>query len=178
MVGIGRPRSDGSSLDRRRLRTAAAAVISLLADYLQSRLHPGCWPGTAFGFDKTTSLVSHQVFTKHTLASTTNLKIYIISLDIMEGQLNDAENNFQNACQLALQRWCALPAFKSSTHLTLLNNFQQLLELSESATILNKLQSITSNDIKSWFLKWRERIPNQWDDIGYNRCASEWDRHE
>jgi transformation/transcription domain-associated protein len=107
-----------------------------------------------------------ELFSKHPVAENQMMRIYHISVAIMENKEKEALEHFQQASQLALQRWCALPSFLCSTHIGMLHNFQQLLELHESHQLLgDSARPLTSSELKAFLSTWRDRVPNKWDDI-------------
>ncbi|QSL64955.1 hypothetical protein MERGE_002259 [Pneumocystis wakefieldiae] len=74
--------------------------------------------------------------------------------------------------QLSLRKWYQLPVIVSNSHIPLLQNFQQYVELHEASQIYASLSSTNAQNLeaKSQELKnilgtWRERLPNMWDDI-------------
>eukprot|EP01012_Entosiphon_sulcatum_P013976 TRINITY_DN19125_c0_g1_i3.p1 TRINITY_DN19125_c0_g1~~TRINITY_DN19125_c0_g1_i3.p1 ORF type:complete len:3678 (+),score=312.38 TRINITY_DN19125_c0_g1_i3:152-11185(+) len=118
-----------------------------------------------------------DLFHRHPSLEGQLLKIYSISTAIMEGRLQEAEVYFQQGAQIALQRWMALPAFRCNSHITLLHNFQQLLELQETNLLLGKLSTASSGDVNRLFQKWRERIPNFSDDPSLWSDLLTWRQH-
>ncbi|EPQ59490.1 hypothetical protein GLOTRDRAFT_136350 [Gloeophyllum trabeum ATCC 11539] len=78
----------------------------------------------------------------------------------------------EDATQLSLRKWIALPPYLSPAHVPLLQHFQQFVELTEAIQIFNSLASTTASNLekKSAELKiplqaWRERLPDRCDDI-------------
>ncbi|KAF7332097.1 hypothetical protein MKEN_00090300 [Mycena kentingensis (nom. inval.)] len=78
----------------------------------------------------------------------------------------------EEAMQLALRKWVALPPYLSAAHVPLLQHFQQFVELQEAVQIFGSLSSTTANnlekkssDLKMVLQAWRERLPNHHDDI-------------
>ncbi|KAG5438769.1 hypothetical protein PCANB_002489 [Pneumocystis canis] len=74
--------------------------------------------------------------------------------------------------QLSLRKWYQLPVVVSNSHIPLLQNFQQYVELHEASQIYASLSSTNiqnletkSKELKNILGTWRERLPNIWDDI-------------
>ncbi|KAG8921641.1 hypothetical protein FRC01_000141 [Tulasnella sp. 417] len=88
------------------------------------------------------------------------------------------------AMQLSLRKWAALPAIVSMSHIPLLQHFQQFVELHEASAIFTALQSTTgatlerkSAELKGVLQAWRERLPNLWDDITIWSDLVSWRQH-
>ncbi|KAI0284236.1 FAT domain-containing protein [Russula aff. rugulosa BPL654] len=78
----------------------------------------------------------------------------------------------EDAMQLTLRKWVALPANLSPAHIPLLQHFQQFVELQEAVKIFGSLSTTSSqnlekksSDLKLVLQAWRERLPNIHDDI-------------
>ncbi|KAJ7700136.1 hypothetical protein B0H17DRAFT_1158131 [Mycena rosella] len=78
----------------------------------------------------------------------------------------------EDAMQLSLRKWIALPPQLSAAHVPLLQHFQQFVELQEAVQIFGSLSTTTaqnlekkSSDLKMVLQAWRERLPNLPDDI-------------
>ncbi|KAF7355349.1 hypothetical protein MSAN_01451500 [Mycena sanguinolenta] len=78
----------------------------------------------------------------------------------------------EDAIQLSLRKWVALPPQLSLAHVPLLQHFQQFVELQEAVQIFGSLSTTTaqnlekkSSDLKMVLQAWRERLPNLQDDI-------------
>ncbi|EMD40733.1 hypothetical protein CERSUDRAFT_111311 [Gelatoporia subvermispora B] len=78
----------------------------------------------------------------------------------------------EDAMQLSLRKWAALPPHLSAAHVPLLQHFQQFVELQEAVQIFGSLSTTTaqnlekkSSDLKMVLQAWRERLPNICDDI-------------
>ncbi|KAF7352758.1 hypothetical protein MVEN_01242100 [Mycena venus] len=78
----------------------------------------------------------------------------------------------EDAMQLSLRKWVALPPQLSAAHVPLLQHFQQFVELQEAVQIFGSLSTTTaqnlekkSSDLKMVLQAWRERLPNLQDDI-------------
>jgi transformation/transcription domain-associated protein len=90
----------------------------------------------------------------------------------------------EDAMQLSLRKWAALPSIVSMAHVPLLQHFQQFVELQEAAQIFQALQGTTSqnlekrsSDLKVVLQAWRERLPNLWDDISVWSDLVAWRQH-
>lgn len=88
------------------------------------------------------------------------------------------------AMQLSLRKWAALPGIVSMSHIPLLQHFQQFVELHEASAIFTALQSTTgatlerkSAELKGVLQAWRERLPNLWDDITIWSDLVSWRQH-
>ncbi|KAI3612149.1 histone acetylase complex subunit [Moniliophthora roreri] len=78
----------------------------------------------------------------------------------------------EDAMQMALRKWVALPPHLSVAHVPLLQHFQQFVELQEAVQIFASLSTTNaanlekkSSDLKMVLQAWRERLPNLHDDI-------------
>ncbi|KAI6782429.1 Transcription-associated protein-like protein [Emericellopsis cladophorae] len=88
------------------------------------------------------------------------------------------------AIQLSIRRWHQLPDRLTNSHIPLLQNFQQLVELHDASNIVSSLAStnVGNLDMKSTELKillgaWRDRLPNVWDDITAWQDLVTWRQH-
>ncbi|KAF2718982.1 hypothetical protein K431DRAFT_252186 [Polychaeton citri CBS 116435] len=86
--------------------------------------------------------------------------------------------------QLSIKNWHKLPKNITHAHISLLENFQQLVELHDASVICQSLSLTTANnlDVKSQELKvllstWRDRLPNIWDDINAWQDLVTWRQH-
>ncbi|GAV88596.1 PI3_PI4_kinase domain-containing protein/FAT domain-containing protein [Cephalotus follicularis] len=93
--------------------------------------------------------------------------------------VGDAENIVVKGVDLALEQWWQLPEMSVHSRIPLLQQFQQLVEVQESARILvdiangNKLSGssvagVHGNmyaDLKDILETWRLRTPNEWDNM-------------
>ncbi|XP_049383285.1 uncharacterized protein LOC125847672 isoform X2 [Solanum stenotomum] len=89
----------------------------------------------------------------------------------------EAENTVGKGVDLALEQWWQLPEMSIHAKISLLQQFQQLVEVQESARIIvdiangNKLSGNSAvgvhgglyADLKDILETWRLRIPNEWD---------------
>ncbi|KAI9615596.1 hypothetical protein H4Q26_011538 [Puccinia striiformis f. sp. tritici PST-130] len=86
--------------------------------------------------------------------------------------------------QLCLHQWFRLPEIVTESHIPLLQAFQQFVELQEAAQIFFSLAGTNrenledrSADLKHVLQTWRERLPNQWDDINIWSDLVAWRQH-
>ena len=98
---------------------------------------------------------------------------------------NDFMRILDEAHQVTLRKWVSLPTHITSAHLSLLQMFQQCVELSEAAQVFESL-SLTNqqnlevrvnSDLKAVFQTWRDRLPNFWDDIMVWSDLLAWRQH-
>ncbi|KAJ1929691.1 transcription-associated protein 1 [Tieghemiomyces parasiticus] len=98
------------------------------------------------------------------------------------------ESAFATAChtgvQSALRAWSALPAAVGPAHVSTLHLFQLTVELQEAAHLYAGLSVTTAanletraHDLKAGLQTWRERLPNQWDDIDLWSDLVAWRQH-
>ncbi|TFK56003.1 FAT-domain-containing protein [Heliocybe sulcata] len=85
---------------------------------------------------------------------------------------NEVTRILEDALQLSLRKWIALPPYLSAAHVPLLQHFQQFVELQEAIQIFNSLAATNaqnlekkSSDLKMVLQAWRERLPDRCDDI-------------
>ncbi|KAI9495464.1 hypothetical protein BDB00DRAFT_870320 [Zychaea mexicana] len=116
-------------------------------------------------------------------------KVFEAFLSLIKSQSNDDRlSEFTRICeegvQLSLRKWHALPRIVAQSHIPLLQNFQQFLELQEASQIFSSLMTTTaqnldqrSQDLRSLLGTWRERLPNMWDDINVWSDLVAWRRH-
>lgn len=93
--------------------------------------------------------------------------------------VGDAENIVGKGVDLALEQWWQLPEMSVYSRIPLLQQFQQLVEVQESARILidissgnklsgNSVVGVHNNlysDLKEILETWRLRTPNKWDNM-------------
>lgn len=100
----------------------------------------------------------------------------------------ESQQEFNRICdeniQLSIKNWHKLPKRITNAHVTLLQNFQNLVELHDASVICASLsQTNAANlDVKSQELKlllgtWRDRLPNFWDDINAWQDLVTWRQH-
>ncbi|KAF8592382.1 hypothetical protein K439DRAFT_1323691 [Ramaria rubella] len=92
--------------------------------------------------------------------------------------------HLEEAIQLSLRKWVALPSALSKAHVPLLQHFQQFVELQEAAQIFGSLAQTNaqnlekkSSDLKLVLQAWRERLPNLADDISIWSDLVAWRQH-
>ncbi|KAF2153530.1 hypothetical protein K461DRAFT_321169 [Myriangium duriaei CBS 260.36] len=101
---------------------------------------------------------------------------------------NETQQEFNRACddniQLSIRQWHKLPKNITKAHISLLQNFQSIVELHDASVICSSLaQTNAANlDNKSQELKlllgtWRDRLPNFWDDINSWQDLVTWRQH-
>ncbi|GMM40492.1 histone acetyltransferase [Hanseniaspora uvarum] len=99
---------------------------------------------------------------------------------------NDAEvkRMIEDGIQISLAKWATLPKRVSEAHIPLLHIFQEFTEMSELQLIYKPLFETTqanieqkSSDIKRVLSNWRERTPNQWDDLNIWNDLITWRTH-
>ncbi|KAI9891244.1 MAG: hypothetical protein M1814_002934 [Vezdaea aestivalis] len=101
---------------------------------------------------------------------------------------SDTTSEFNRLCdesiQLSIRKWHQLPASITNAHIPILQNFQQLVELHDASVISSSLSSTNQSnlDTKSQELKlllgtWRDRLPNEWDDINAWQDLVTWRQH-
>eukprot|EP00026_Physarum_polycephalum_P000015 Phypoly_transcript_00015.p1 GENE.Phypoly_transcript_00015~~Phypoly_transcript_00015.p1 ORF type:complete len:3639 (+),score=586.09 Phypoly_transcript_00015:159-11075(+) len=82
---------------------------------------------------------------------------------------------------IALKKWATYPDVSFPAHVPLLQYFQQILELQESAQIVKELSSVARHqsvpDLKSALNIWRERLPNRWEDVTAWNDVMTWRQH-
>jgi transformation/transcription domain-associated protein len=106
--------------------------------------------------------------------------------------VTEAENRFSQGVDLALNHWWQLPEMSVQSHVPLLQQFQQLVELQESARVLveigngNKQHVGTAPlgavhggyvDLKDILETWRLRTPNEWDNMSVWYDLLQWRNH-
>jgi transformation/transcription domain-associated protein len=114
-----------------------------------------------------------SMFTKYTLTEAPHRKLYQIYIAITDKKLQDREMErlCEQGVQVSLREWQTLPSFISNAHTPLLQRFQRLVELQESAQMLQDINNYIRqgaklhHDIKNFITTWRERLCNTWEDI-------------
>lgn len=116
-------------------------------------------------------------------------KVFEAFLSLIKSQTNeDRLAEFTRVCeegvQLSLRKWHALPPVVAQSHIPLLQNFQQFLELQEASQIFSSLSTTNaqnldhkSGDLRTILSTWRERLPNMWDDINVWSDLVAWRQH-
>lgn len=107
------------------------------------------------------------------------IKAYFALHEKNTNGVGDAENMVVKGIDLALEQWWQLPEMSVHSRIPLLQQFQQLVEVQESAKVLidisngNKLSGnsavgVQGNlyaDLKDILETWRLRTPNEWDNM-------------
>ncbi|GAB7342824.1 hypothetical protein MBLNU457_g0953t2 [Dothideomycetes sp. NU457] len=100
----------------------------------------------------------------------------------------ETQQEFNRACdeniQLSIKQWHKLPKGITKAHISLLQNFQSIVELHDASVICASLAQTNAQnlDVKSQELKlllatWRDRLPNFWDDINAWQDLVTWRQH-
>lgn len=98
--------------------------------------------------------------------------------------VNEADMRVGQGIDLALHQWWQLPEMAVQSHIPLLQQFQQLVELQESARVLSEISNGSKvqtpgppqlaqvqgpggayMDLKDILETWRLRTPNEWDEL-------------
>ncbi|KAL8246880.1 hypothetical protein R6Q59_008096 [Mikania micrantha] len=123
-----------------------------------------------------------NVIPKAQVEETPKLRIIQAYFSLHEKNTNgvsDAENIVSKGVDLALEQWWQLPEMSIHARIPLLQQFQQLVEVQESARVIvdiangNKLSANPSAgvhgglyaDLKDILETWRLRTPNDWDNL-------------
>ncbi|KAG2376186.1 uncharacterized protein HKW66_Vig0156600 [Vigna angularis] len=107
------------------------------------------------------------------------IQAYFALHDKNTNGVGDAENMVGKAVDLALEQWWQLPEMSVHSRIPLLQQFQQIVEVQESARILidisngnklsgNSVVGVQGNlyaDLKDILETWRLRTPNEWDNM-------------
>ncbi|XP_031399626.1 transformation/transcription domain-associated protein isoform X1 [Punica granatum] len=129
------------------------------------------------------SYLKDQVIPKAQVEETPKLRLIQAFFALHDRNTNgvtDAENMVGKGVDLALEQWWQLPEMSVHARVSLLQQFQQLVEVQESARVLmdisngNKQHSGNSMvgahgslyaDLKDILETWRLRTPNEWDNM-------------
>lgn len=110
------------------------------------------------------------------------------------GHVNDAEKRVGQGVDIALHQWWQFPEMVVQSHFPLLQQFQQLVELQESARVLleiaNGNKQLTGSaqlgvqsaaggyvELKDILETWRLRTPNEWDELTVWYDLLQWRNH-
>lgn len=102
-------------------------------------------------------------------------------LQELNEKLSEIQRISDEGVQLCLQRWHSFPSHVTDSHIPVLHLFQQFVELQEAAHMYmgllpsTKLQ--TANELKGTLGTWRDRLPNQFDDINIWSELVSWRQH-
>ncbi|KVI08775.1 Armadillo-type fold [Cynara cardunculus var. scolymus] len=128
------------------------------------------------------AFLKDHVIPKAQVEETPKLRIIQAYFSLHEKNTNgvgDAENIVGKGVDLALEQWWQLPEMSIHARIPLLQQFQQLVEVQESARVIvdiangNKLSGNASvgvhgglyADLKDILETWRLRTPNEWDNL-------------
>ncbi|XP_051127175.1 transcription-associated protein 1-like isoform X2 [Andrographis paniculata] len=123
-----------------------------------------------------------QVISKAQLEETPKFRIIQAYFALHEKNTNgvpDAENIVGKGVELALEQWWQLPEMSIHARILLLQQFQQLVEVQESARLIvdiangsklagNSVVNVHTGvyaDLKDILETWRLRTPNEWDNM-------------
>lgn len=141
------------------------------------------------------AFLKDNVFPKAQVEDTTKFRIVQAYLALHDGSITgvtEAENRFAQGVDLALNHWWQLPEMSVQSHVPLLQQFQQLVELQESARVLVEIgngnkQHVGSPslgavhggyvDLKDILETWRLRTPNDWDNMSVWYDLLQWRNH-
>ncbi|CAG7849089.1 Transcription-associated protein 1 [Serendipita indica DSM 11827] len=100
------------------------------------------------------------------------------------GPESDFARFVDEANQLSLRKWIALPEGLTQAHVKILGQFQQVVELREASLLMSNLTSTTRENLnekaaeaKGIFHHWRERLPLQHDEIDIWNDVVSWRQH-
>uniref|UniRef100_A0A7I4F837 Non-specific serine/threonine protein kinase n=1 Tax=Physcomitrium patens TaxID=3218 RepID=A0A7I4F837_PHYPA len=124
------------------------------------------------------------------------VQAYVALNDGSLASVTEADGRVGQGVELALHQWWQLPEMAVQSHIPLLQQFQQLVELQESARVLleigngNKPQPQGSGqvagiqgpagayvDLKDILETWRLRTPNEWDELTVWMDLLQWRNH-
>lgn len=125
--------------------------------------------------------MKENVLLKAQVEETPKLRLIQAFFSLHERNANgvaDAENIVRKGFELALEQWWQLPELSVQSRMPLLQQFQQLVEVQESARVLldiaNGSKQLSANsgggqhgyaDLKDILETWRLRVPNEWDNM-------------
>ncbi|OZJ06116.1 hypothetical protein BZG36_01053 [Bifiguratus adelaidae] len=99
-------------------------------------------------------------------------------------RMSEFHKTLEEGFSLSIKKWYSMPVVVSQSHISLLQTFQQYVELQEASQIFNSLVTTTaqtleskSSDLKGILTTWRERLPNHWDDINVWSDLVHWRQH-
>ncbi|KAJ7563398.1 hypothetical protein O6H91_03G108600 [Diphasiastrum complanatum] len=139
--------------------------------------------------------LKETVLPKAQVEETPKLRMVQAYVALHDGSMtgvSEADTRVAQGVELALHNWWQLPDMAVQSHIPLLQQFQQLVELQESARVLleigngNKLQPQQQAqmhgggqyaDLKDILETWRLRIPNNWDELTVWNDLMLWRNH-
>ena len=97
-------------------------------------------------------------------------KMIDVMMSIIDNKSADADNLCAQSVQMALIRWNRIPTIYPSSvaHKQLLAHFHQIIELRESASLINEVLNYDQDkpfDMCEFTKHWRQRLPNDWEDL-------------
>lgn len=121
-------------------------------------------------------------------SATPRRKMFDVFLSLLksheQGEREHFVKNIQAGMDLCLRKWYSLPDVVGPSHHPLLHTFQQFIELQEAAQVFSALAMTNaanldqrSQELKSILVTWRERLPNEWDDINIWSDIVSWRQH-
>ncbi|GLJ07095.1 hypothetical protein SUGI_0058030 [Cryptomeria japonica] len=141
------------------------------------------------------SFLKENVFPKAQVEDTTKFRIVQAYLALHDGSItgvSEADSRVVQGVDLALYQWWQLPEMSVQSHVPLLQQFQQLVELQESARVLVEIGNGNKQlvaaaplggvhgsyvDLKDILETWRLRIPNEWDNLSVWYDLLQWRNH-
>ncbi|KAH7432383.1 hypothetical protein KP509_07G020000 [Ceratopteris richardii] len=141
------------------------------------------------------STLKDTVLVKAQVEDTSKLKILEAYVSLHQGALNEAEKKVTQGFDLALHQWWQLPEMVVQSHIPLLQQFQQLVELQESGRVLFEITNGNKPlggpaqlggvqtpggayvELKEILETWKSRIPNEWDDLTVWYDLMQWRNH-
>lgn len=97
---------------------------------------------------------------------------------------SDFARIIEEAMQLSLRKWNALPSNISMAHVPIFTQFQQIVELKEASVLMVHLLATTrenindkANEARNILHHWRDRLPTHYDDIGVWSDLIAWRQH-
>lgn len=114
------------------------------------------------------------------------LETFVASQKQFKSNQNDYEvkKMIEDGVQICLAKWETLPPRVSDSHIPLLHLFQEFTEMTELQMIYRPLFETNqsnidqkSSEIKRVLSNWRERVPNQWDDLNIWNDLITWRTH-
>ncbi|XBW35309.1 hypothetical protein QEN19_000876 [Hanseniaspora menglaensis] len=100
------------------------------------------------------------------------------------GNDQEVKKLIEDGVQICLSKWETLPSRVSDSHVSLLHLFQEFTEMTELQMVYRPLFETTqsnidqkSAEIKRILSNWRERVPNEWDDLNLWNDLITWRTH-
>eukprot|EP01125_Pyxidicula_operculata_P020045 TRINITY_DN7318_c0_g3_i1.p1 TRINITY_DN7318_c0_g3~~TRINITY_DN7318_c0_g3_i1.p1 ORF type:complete len:2261 (-),score=569.45 TRINITY_DN7318_c0_g3_i1:97-6879(-) len=107
------------------------------------------------------------------------MKILQSYLSLHDNKIGEADHLCKQAMNILVQNWIGLPSIPSICHVPMLQSFQKIIEVYESVKIVKDLATKQNkiSDIRHTLLTWRQRLPNEWDDISHWNDLLQWRQH-